>query len=376
MRWIGLFSLIRSPVLWLLGTALPATVTVVVASPSAGSHPPPQTSPNSTLLFDSTDNANSLRNCSCASEIQDCNNVLANLLCSCRTVLRSSLSPAGLSMQGGVTVWVHNTWLLRELLNGSVVLDLRLSACSSSLLTSSAPPPYLALFGLRRLRVYSSAPGATHPEQTLTIPNEPGREERGEGPESSGFSTPAPFHISFLDMSLLNGLSSLKAYSVSSPSAATIAQHFPHLPMPVLWLGRLGRAAPHNPESVGTWEEERESQQRSCGMISVQMVAVRLQSKAIFFSPGRTPSSSDNFYTTFQRPASASRWVADEGSSHPVNTVLTHSAEMTYCLCAVREVFGHLPLVRRGSWRSYPGPTAQSKVVSRTPHTCPCLSYC
>ncbi|XP_018598760.1 uncharacterized protein C21orf62-like [Scleropages formosus] len=232
MRWSGCLSLIHSPVLWALVALLPAAFTVVVASPSTGSRPPPQPPPNSTLLFDNVDNANSLRNCSCASEIQDCNNALANLLCSCHTVLRSSLPPAGLSVQGGLTVWVHDAWLLRELLNGSAVQDLRLSACSPALLMPLAPPPFLALFGLRRLRVYSSTPGATHPEQTLTISTEPGREERGEVPESPGFANPTLLHVSFLDVSLLSGLSSLKAYSVSSPSAASITQHFPHLPLP------------------------------------------------------------------------------------------------------------------------------------------------
>ncbi|XP_036396725.1 uncharacterized protein C21orf62-like [Megalops cyprinoides] len=189
---------------------------------------------NSTLLFDSAAHGNSLRNCSCASEIQDCNDALANLLCSCRTVPRSALPPAGLRVQGGLTVWVRDPWVLRELLNGSAVQDLRISACGSAAL----PPELLALFGLRRLRLHTAAPGVAHPEQTLSIAS---ASERGRGgsissltfpPSSSSSSSTTPFLVSFLDVALLNGFSPLKAYSVSSPPTPTLTQHFPHLPLP------------------------------------------------------------------------------------------------------------------------------------------------
>ncbi|KAK6292564.1 hypothetical protein J4Q44_G00371480, partial [Coregonus suidteri] len=151
----------RPPALlpWLLWTLwvllLPSTVT-------------PTTGPgNSTLLFDSTENSNSLRNCSCSAHIQDCDEALANLLCSCHTVLRSKLTPGGLREQGGLTVWLREPWVLTELLNGSVVPDLHLSFCGTS--TLAIPTQYLALFGLRRLRVHSAAQGAPHLEQVLTI---------------------------------------------------------------------------------------------------------------------------------------------------------------------------------------------------------------
>ncbi|XP_036401789.1 uncharacterized protein C21orf62 homolog [Megalops cyprinoides] len=188
---------------------------------------------NSTLLFDSAAHGSGLRNCSCASEIRDCDEALANLLCSCRTVPRSALTPAGLHTQGGLTVWVRDPWVLQELLNGSTVQDLRLSACGSG----PMPPQPLALFGLRRLRVHTSAPGAPHPEQALNIPSGPerGRGRDGFGPflttETSVSSSSSPLLMSFLDVSLLNGLSSLKAYSISSPVAPTLSQHFPHLPL-------------------------------------------------------------------------------------------------------------------------------------------------
>ncbi|KAJ8386794.1 hypothetical protein AAFF_G00167430 [Aldrovandia affinis] len=185
---------------------------------------------NGTLLFDSAAyGGHSLRNCSCASEIQDCNDALANLLCSCRTVPRSSLPPGGLSVRGGLTVWVRQPWVLRELLNGSAVQDLRLAACSPA----PFPAQPLTLFGLRRLRLRSAVQGTAHPEQTLTIA--PGQERgRGRSPASSSTSTSSssPFLVSFLDVALLNGLSPLKAYSVSSPPTPTLVQHFPHLPLP------------------------------------------------------------------------------------------------------------------------------------------------
>ncbi|XP_023648822.2 exosomal polycystin-1-interacting protein [Paramormyrops kingsleyae] len=214
-------SLIHTSVLFL---ALVAMVGMTPPPP----RPLPPTPPNSTLLFDSALHGNSLRNCSCASEIQDCSDTLANLLCSCRTVPRSSLPPAGLRMQGGLTVWVHDGWLLRELLNGSTVQDLRLSACGRAALSPPFPPRYLALFGLRSLRVFSSAPGAAHPEQALTISPGPTWDVSG----AQVGMPPAPFHVSFLDVSVLNGRSSLKAYSVNSSSAANLTQHFPHLPLP------------------------------------------------------------------------------------------------------------------------------------------------
>lgn len=204
----------------------------LLSSAQRGAPPSGGGPPNGTLLFDSASHGgHSLRNCSCAAEIQDCNDALANLLCSCRTVPRSALPPAGLAVRGGLTVWVRDAWVLRELLNGSAVQDLRLAACG--------PAPYpaqpLTLFGLRRLRLSSASRDAAHPEQSLSIATE---QERGRGragrpasPASSSASSPSPFLVSFLDVALLNGLSPLKAYSVSSPPTSVLAQHFPHLPL-------------------------------------------------------------------------------------------------------------------------------------------------
>ncbi|XP_030642477.1 uncharacterized protein C21orf62 homolog [Chanos chanos] len=192
---------------------------------------PVPVSRNNTLVFDSVAHGNSLRNCSCASAVRDCDEALANLLCSCRTVPRSSLPPGGLRVNSGagdLTVWVRDPWVLRELLNGSEVPELHLSLCAATPL--DGPDRYLALFGLRKLRVHTSARGAQHPEQALNISFGPGNmEEEGEGVFSGGGPT---LHVSFLDVSVLNGASTLKAYSVSGPPVPSLTRHFPNLALP------------------------------------------------------------------------------------------------------------------------------------------------
>ncbi|KAJ8350889.1 hypothetical protein SKAU_G00260190 [Synaphobranchus kaupii] len=122
----------------------------------------------------------SLRNCSCASEIQDCNDALANLLCSCRTVPRSSLPCC-------------RPW---------------------------------------RLRLHSASQDATHPEQALNIATGQERSRgRGGRPSSSASvsSSSSPFLVSFLDVALLNDLSPLKAYQRQQPSHP---YPYPALPPP------------------------------------------------------------------------------------------------------------------------------------------------
>uniref|UniRef100_A0A8C7LL94 Uncharacterized protein n=1 Tax=Oncorhynchus mykiss TaxID=8022 RepID=A0A8C7LL94_ONCMY len=209
---------------WLLWTLwvllLPTAVPTTVASTTGPG--------NSTLLFNSAAHGNSLRKCSCSTHIQDCDEALANLLCSCRTMSHSELTPGGLREQGSLTMWLREPWVLTELLNGSVVPDLRLSYCGPGSL--AIPTQYLALFGLRRLRVHSAAQGAPHPEQVLTIAS--GTEDiDGMGSLASTDPSSSILHVSFLDVALLNGLSSLKAYSVSAPPMPTLSQYFPHLPL-------------------------------------------------------------------------------------------------------------------------------------------------
>nr|XP_015219028.1 PREDICTED: uncharacterized protein C21orf62 homolog [Lepisosteus oculatus]XP_015219030.1 PREDICTED: uncharacterized protein C21orf62 homolog [Lepisosteus oculatus] len=173
--------------------------------------------PNSTLLYDRN---NSIRNCSCASEIQHCSHAQANILCSCRTIPRSSLNSVnvGLTYQGGLTVWVEDPWVLKDLVNHSCVQDLRLAACGSSPL----PPEYLTLFDLKRLHIYNNAAGVRFPEQGLTITTLERSHEMSNIP---------PFQVSFLNVALLNGISLLKAYSVKN--LPTIGEYFPNLPLPV-----------------------------------------------------------------------------------------------------------------------------------------------
>ncbi|XP_010904282.1 uncharacterized protein C21orf62 [Esox lucius] len=204
---------------WTLWVLLPPMAVSPTASPA-----------NRTLLFDSA--SNGLRNCSCPAPIRDCDEALANIRCGCRTVPRSDLARGGLREEGGLTVWFTNPWVLAELLNGSTVADLRLSFCGAGRV--SHPGRYLALRGLRRLSLYSAARGAVHPEQALTIATGFG-DTGGVGSlsspaPSSASSSSAVLHMSILDVSVLNGLSPLKAYSVSAPPLLALPQHFPHLP--------------------------------------------------------------------------------------------------------------------------------------------------
>lgn len=225
--------------LWVLFLPSPVAPTIEPAPTSTASQPT-----NSTLLFDSGAPGNSLRNCSCSVRIRDCDEALANLLCSCRTVPRSALPPAGLREPGGLTVWLREPWVLQELLNRSMVSDLHLSFCGANVLDSQ----HLALFGLRTLRIHSATPGAPHPDQHITIsPPGPGSVVEGgllssdtsdTGPisssSSSSPSSSSTLHVTFLDVAVLNGLSTLKAYSVVGLPVATLSQRFPHLPLPSL----------------------------------------------------------------------------------------------------------------------------------------------
>lgn len=181
-------------------------------------HPHPR--PNVTLLFDSSVHGNSLRNCSCAASVQHCNEALANLLCSCSTVSRSSLTPGGLRWDGGwtggaLTVWVREPWVLRELLNGSWVPELRLSLCTPVLIGSTE---YLTLVGLRRIQVFISSKEVPNRDQALNIVSGTGRDGQDTG-----------ISIALLDMCSLSGVLHLKAYSVVGPPLQMFKQHFPNL---------------------------------------------------------------------------------------------------------------------------------------------------
>lgn len=206
--------------LWLLFLLTPITRTTSSApttEPSLGF--------NTTLLFASGAPGYNLRNCTCSGPVQDCNEALANALCRCRTVLRSSLSPAGLRESGQLTIWVKELWVLEELLNKSMVSHLQLSFCGIKPVDSK----YLALLGVRSLGIHSTMPEAPYPKQEITIfPSAGATAEL----EAQSFAFSSTFHLTFLDVALLNGLSALKAYTLVSPPVSTLSQHFPHLPLP------------------------------------------------------------------------------------------------------------------------------------------------
>ncbi|KAM8855019.1 exosomal polycystin-1-interacting protein-like [Spinachia spinachia] len=180
---------------------------------------------NTTLLFNSGAPGYNLRNCSCYSPIRECDEVLANSLCRCHTVLRSSLPPAGLREPGRLAVWVKELWVLEELLNRSMVDHLLLSFCGMKPMDSQ----YLVLLGLRTLRIHSAAPEASYPSQEIII--SPASEVAVEL-EALYLDLSSSFHVTFLDVAVLNGLSVLKAYSVVGPPAQTLSQQFPHLAVP------------------------------------------------------------------------------------------------------------------------------------------------
>ncbi|XP_043927350.1 uncharacterized protein C21orf62 homolog [Protopterus annectens] len=171
---------------------------------------------NSTLIFSKD---NSIQNCSCSSNVQDCDYNLANHTCSCKTILIAQTDDATyrFSDSTDLTVWFANTSVLGMLLNFTCVQNLKLSFCA----TNSVPADYLILFGLKKLQLYSAAQ-VEFTEQNVTIHNDKTKCKSSRNNESLPL-----LHISFLDMSLLNGYSSLKAYSVGN--VTNVTEYFPHL---------------------------------------------------------------------------------------------------------------------------------------------------
>ncbi|XP_070832817.1 exosomal polycystin-1-interacting protein-like [Chaetodon trifascialis] len=218
--------------LWLLFFLTPITQTT-----SSAPTPEPLLPVNTTLLFDIGPPGYNLRNCSCSTPVQDCDEALANTLCRCHTVLRSALPPAGFREPGRLSVWVKELWVLEELLNRSMIGHLRLSFCGIKPMDSQ----YLALLGLQTLRIHSATPEAPYPNQEITISPAAGVEAELE---AVSFDFSSSFHMTFLDVAVLNGLSALKAYTVVGPPAQDLSQHFPHLLLP---LALPSSAAPDEP---------------------------------------------------------------------------------------------------------------------------------
>ncbi|MEE6468009.1 hypothetical protein FKM82_008140 [Ascaphus truei] len=178
-------------------------------------------SQNSTLIFAKDNN---IRNCSCSTDIRNCDYSLANLMCNCKTVLFHTIdrTVSKLSYSGDLTVWFTDTATLGQLLNFTFVHDLKLSLCGAAPL----PTEYLAILGLRHLRVQADA--AAHlPEQSLTIYNNSDKKAK-DTPSFLPREKRSLFYVSYLDTSLFNGLSLLKSYSVENVSSIT--EHFPNLP--------------------------------------------------------------------------------------------------------------------------------------------------
>ncbi|KFV77594.1 Uncharacterized protein C21orf62, partial [Struthio camelus australis] len=171
---------------------------------------------NHTLIFT---RESTIRNCSCLADIRDCDYSLANLMCNCKTVLPSTMEKT--SYHSNLTIWFTDTSVLEMLLNFTRVCDLKLSFCG----TTPLPTEYLAIWGLRKLRVNNKVKGQ-FPEQSVTIYSS-SNNEKGDPLAVHNKDGQMFAYISFLDTSLFNGYSLLKSYSVENVSSIT--EHFPSL---------------------------------------------------------------------------------------------------------------------------------------------------
>ncbi|XP_021040435.1 uncharacterized protein C21orf62 homolog [Mus caroli] len=166
---------------------------------------------NNTLIFTK---GNTTRNCSCPVDIRDCDYSLANLICSCKSVLPSAMEQT--SYHGHLTIWFTDTSTLGHVLKFTPVQDLKLSLCGSS----TFPTKYLTICGLQRLRINTKARHPSREQSLLT-------HSRREGSSLyKGWQT--CMFISFLDVALFNRDSSLKSYSIDNISS--LASDFPDFP--------------------------------------------------------------------------------------------------------------------------------------------------
>ncbi|XP_009814967.1 uncharacterized protein C21orf62 homolog [Gavia stellata] len=171
---------------------------------------------NHTLIFTKE---NTIRNCSCLADIRDCDYCLANLMCNCKTVLPSTMEKT--TYNSHLTIWFTDTSVLEMLLNFTRVWDLKLSFCG----TTPLPTEYLAIWGLRKLRVKKVK--GQFPEQSVTIYSRSSNNEKEDLLAVHNKDRQMLVYISFLDTSLFNGYSLLKSYSVENVSS--IMEHFPSL---------------------------------------------------------------------------------------------------------------------------------------------------
>ncbi|XP_062031395.1 uncharacterized protein C21orf62 homolog [Lepus europaeus] len=168
---------------------------------------------NSTLILA---RENAIRNCTCSADIRDCDYSLANLMCSCKTALPLAVERA--RYHGRLTVWFTDTSALGRLLNFTLVQDLKLALCS----TNTLPTAYLAICGLRRLRINAEGKQAWAEQSLLIRGGDRDAEEKAPRPHKGW---PLCLHISFLDVALFNRDSSLKSYSVENVTST--AHDFP-----------------------------------------------------------------------------------------------------------------------------------------------------
>ncbi|KAM6439045.1 exosomal polycystin-1-interacting protein [Rhynochetos jubatus] len=174
-----------------------------------------RTQKNHTLIFTKE---NTIRNCICSADIRDCDYCLANLMCNCKTVLPSTMEK--ITYNSHLTIWFTDTAVLEMLLNFTRVWDLKLSFCG----TAPLPTEYLAIWGLRKLRVNKVK--GRFPEQSVTIYSSSNNKE-DDSFAVQNKDRQMLVYISFLDTSLFNGYSLLKSYSVENVSSIT--EHFPSL---------------------------------------------------------------------------------------------------------------------------------------------------
>ncbi|KAM6100408.1 exosomal polycystin-1-interacting protein isoform 1-T7 [Theristicus caerulescens] len=167
---------------------------------------------NHTLIFAKE---NTIRNCSCSADIRDCDYCLANLMCNCKTVLPSTMEKT--TYNSHLTIWFTDTSVLEMLLNFTRVWDLKLSFCG----TTPLPTEYLAIWGLRKLRINKVK--GRFPEQSVTIYSS-SNNEKEDSLAVHNKDRQMLVYISFLDTSLFNGYSLLKSYSVENVSCIT--KHF------------------------------------------------------------------------------------------------------------------------------------------------------
>lgn len=173
-------------------------------------------SQNHTLIFSKDNN---IRNCSCSSNVHNCDYNLANLECSCKTVHPKNKTGSRMSYSGNLTIWFSDTSTLGKLVNFTYVHNLKLSLCG----TTTLPTEYLAILGLRCLKVQADAMA----EQSLILYNSSDQKVQ-DGPCPTSRDKQSQLPISYLDTSVFNRLPLLKSYSVENVSS--VLEHFPNLP--------------------------------------------------------------------------------------------------------------------------------------------------